>query len=114
MPVQIDTRTIDGLTVVDASGQMMVGNEGETLSQRVKKLAAEGKSKFIVSFSGLTFIDSWGVGELVSSFSTAKKAGGTLKLAGATGHVAEVLRIVRVTTIIEPFDTVEAAAKSFG
>ena len=85
----------------------------ESLSQRVRQLVAEQRLNVVVNVQGLSVIDSSGVGELVASFSTLKRAGGALKVAGPTKLVQDVLRIARIPTIIEVYDTEEAAVNAF-
>src|SRR5205085_10365320 len=95
MSLRIDVRTVGEVTVLDLSGHLIVGQESQSLSQRVKQLVAEQKSKVLLNLKEVTFIDSCGVGELVSSYTTLKKTGGALKLAAPQKMVFEVLRIAR-------------------
>jgi anti-sigma B factor antagonist len=111
--LSIDVREKDGIAVVDVSGRLVLGPEGQDLLQRVKQLIAERRLKILVNFAGLTFIDSCGVGELVASLSSVKKNGGVMKLAGPTALVRDVLRVVRVPTIIDVYDSESEALTSF-
>src|SRR5262245_23300719 len=103
--LSIDERQADGVTVLDLKGRLVFGPEGQTFSQRIKQLVADTQVNLIVNMADVTFIDSCGVGELVSGFSTAKKQHGSLKLVAPTAMVREVLRIMRVSKIIDICDT---------
>lgn len=109
----IDLREKDGVTILDLNGRLVFGPEAQSLSQRVRQLVADGKAQLLVNMSGVTFIDSCGVGELIAGFTTASKSNGTLKLTSPIPLVAEVLRIVRVPKIVEIFEAEEQALASF-
>ncbi len=111
--LEIKTRHAGGVTVLDVSGALIWRSGMESLSQRVRQLVAEQRLNVVVNVQGLSVIDSSGVGELVASFSTLKRAGGALKVAGPTKLVQDVLRIARIPTIIEVYDTEEAAVNAF-
>jgi anti-sigma B factor antagonist len=111
--LSIDEREKNGVTILDLNGRLVFGPDSQTLNQQVKRLVAQQKTRILVNLSGISFIDSCGVGELVASLSTVKKSDGVLKAAAPTSMVKEVLRIVRVTKIIDIYNTEEEALASF-
>lgn len=113
MSLRIDARNVGEVTVLELTGHLVLGLESQTLSQRVKQLVAEQKTRIVVNLKNVAFIDSCGVGELVASYTTLKKNNGALKLAAPQKMVFEVLRLARLPTIVEVFDTEELAVASF-
>jgi anti-anti-sigma factor len=111
--LEIKRREIGNVTVLELSGSLMLGRGSDGLSKHVKQLVAEQRLKIVANMQQLSVIDSAGVGDLVACFSLVKKAGGSFKLAGPTQLVRDVLRIARIPTIIEVYDTEKAAIDSF-
>jgi anti-sigma B factor antagonist len=113
MSLEAKSRESGGVTVVDVIGRLVFGPESRTLNQAVKQLVADGKTQVLLNLQQVTFIDSCGVGEIVAAFSTVKKSGGHLKLCSPTKMVGEVLRLVRVPTLVESFDSETDALAAF-
>ena len=111
--LEINTRDVSGITVLDLKGSLVAGLGLEALAQRFKQLVAEGRVNVVANLKDVSVIDSRGVGDLVASFSSLKKIGGSLKLACPGKFVREVLEITRIATIIQTYDTEEAALKAF-
>jgi anti-sigma B factor antagonist len=111
--LEINTRDVSGITVLDLKGSLVAGLGVEALVRRMKELAAEQRGKVLLNLKDVSVIDSRGVGEVVASFSSLKRSGGSLKLACPTKFVREVLQITRIGTIIDVYDTEEAALKAF-
>ena len=111
--LEINTREVGGITVLDLSGTLMLGRGSDSLGQRIKQLVAEQRLNIVLNVHEVSVIDSSGVGDLVAGFSLVKKAGGSIKLALPSQLVREVLRIARISTIIEVYDTEEAALNAF-
>jgi anti-sigma B factor antagonist len=112
--LHINERDVGGVTVLNLDGSM-VGTSGlDPLSHRIKELVAEQRLHVVVNAASISVIDSSDVGDLVGSFTMLKKAGGSLKVAEPKKMVREVLRIARIPTIIEVFDTEDEAVKAFG
>ena len=87
MPLKIDTREVAHVTILDITGRIVLGEEIGDLRDAVRALVADGKKKIILNLSGVDYIDSSGVGELVGSFTTVRNAGGELKLLNLTQKV---------------------------
>jgi anti-sigma B factor antagonist len=111
--LEISTRDVGGITVLDLKGSMVAGLGVEAFAQRFKQLVADKRVHVLLNLSGVSVIDSRGVGELVASFSSLKRSGGSLKIANPSKFVREVLQITRIATIIEIYDSEEAALKAF-
>ena len=112
MQFSISTRTLDGILVVDCSGRLIFGEESATLRETVKKLLAHSP-QIVLNLRDVTQVDSGGLGTLVSLFTSARTAGGSLKLARLSQRVGDILQVTKLVTIFEIFDDEEKAAKSF-
>ena len=98
--------------MVDCSGRITFGEESATLRDTVKKLLAQSPN-VILNLREVNFIDSGGLGTLVSLFTTARNAGGAVKLARLSQRVGDLLQLTKLVTIFEVFDDEEEAARSF-
>jgi anti-sigma B factor antagonist len=103
------TRVEPDVTVVDLSGRLNLGNTLMSIETYIKRLIDEGSQKVVVHVSELTYIDSAGIGMLVSCFGHAEKSAGELRIAGARDAVAKVFEVVHLDRIV-PLDTDLAAA----
>jgi anti-sigma B factor antagonist len=112
MQLRISTRTLNGILIVDCSGRVVFGEESAILRDTVRKLIAES-SRIVLNLGGVTYIDSGGLGTLVSLYTTARNAGGTVKLANLTQRVGDLLQVTKLLTIFEVFESEEQAAQSF-
>jgi anti-sigma B factor antagonist len=112
MQLRMSTRTIDGIMVVDCSGRVVFGEESASLRDTVKKLLGD-TPKIVLNMREVNFIDSGGLGTLVSLYTTARNAGGALKLASLSQRVGDLLQVTKLVTIFEVFDDEQAAVNSF-
>jgi len=112
MQLRMSTRSIEGVLVVDCSGRLVFGEESASLRDMVKKLLSESP-KLVMNLREVNHIDSGGLGTLVSLYTTARNAGGAVKLASLSKRVGDLLQITKLLTIFEVFDDEEAAARSF-
>ena len=112
MQLKMNTRSIQGVMVVDCSGRIVFGEESAGLRETVKKLLAQSP-KVVLNLREVNYVDSGGLGALVSLFTTARNAGGAVKLASVTRRVVDLLQLTKLVTIFEMFEDEEAAAKSF-
>lgn len=112
MALAITTSKIDEVIVVRLSGVIYFGEESASLRLRVKDLLKNSR-QIVLDLASVTHIDSGGVGTLVGLFTTARKAGGDIKLAELRAHPKEVLQITKLVTIFEIFERAEDAAASF-
>jgi len=112
MQLRMSTRQVDGVLVVDCSGRVVFGEESATLRDTVKKLLAQSP-KVVLNLREVNYIDSGGLGTLVSLYTTARNAGGAVKLARLSQRVGDLLQVTKLLTIFEVFDDEEVAAQSF-
>jgi anti-sigma B factor antagonist len=108
----MSTRTLDGAMVVDCSGRLVFGEESASLRDMIKKLVVESP-RIVLNMQEVNYIDSGGLGTLVSLYTSARNAGGAIKLARLSQRVSDLLQITKLLTIFEVFDDEEKAAKSF-
>jgi anti-sigma B factor antagonist len=112
MQLRMSTRTLEGITVVDCSGRIVFGEESAALRDAVKKLLSESP-KVVLNLRDVTYIDSGGLGTMVSLYTTARNATGALKLARLTQRVDDLLQVTKLVTIFEVFETEQEAVESF-
>jgi anti-sigma B factor antagonist len=111
--VKLTNRQVGDVTVVDAAGRITLGDGASTLRDDIRDLAAKGDKKILMNLSEVSYIDSSGIGELVSGFTTVTNHGGQLKLLGLSKRVKDLLQITKLYTVFEVFDDEAAAVRSF-
>lgn len=99
--------------VVELKGNVMGGPEAAEFSETLKKLLSEGKNKIVIDLSEVKFMNSSGLGMLISGLTTVSKEGGKLKLAGMGDKIESLLMITKLITIFETYENVDAAIASF-
>ena len=114
MSMKISTRQVDGVTILDCSGRITLGEGSITLRENVGQLLAKGQKKILLNLGEINYIDSSGIGELVTAFTTVRKQGGDLKLLNLTKKVHDLLQITKLYTVFDVKDDEAAAVKSFG
>ena len=112
MHLKLSTRTLDGILIVDCGGRIVFGEESALLRDTVKKLLAE-KNQVVLNLSGVTHIDSGGLGTLVALYTTAHNSGGAVKLANLTQRVGDLLQVTKLVTIFDVYDSEQKAVDSF-
>jgi anti-sigma B factor antagonist len=111
--VKLSTRQVGDVTVIDAVGRITLGEGASTFRDTVKDLATKGNQKILLNLSEVSYIDSSGIGELVSGFTTVTNHGGQLKLIGLTKRVKDLLQITKLYTVFEVYDDEAHAVRSF-
>jgi anti-sigma B factor antagonist len=111
--MKISTRQVDGVTIMDCSGRITLGEGSVTLRDTVRELLAKGQKKILLNLAEVNYIDSSGIGELVSAFTTTKNQSGELKLLNLTKKVNDLLQITKLYTVFDVKDDEAAAVKSF-
>jgi anti-sigma B factor antagonist len=111
--VKISTRQVDGVTVLDMSGRITLGEGSVQLRDAVRDLLSKGQKHILLNLGDVTYIDSSGIGELVSAFTTAKNQGGELKLLNLTRKVHDLLQITKLYTVFDVKDDEANAIKAF-
>ena len=113
MKMTTHTRQVAGITIVDISGRIVLGEESATLRNLVCDLLSQGHGKILFNLADVNYIDSSGLGHLVSAFTSVRKQGGALKLLNLTNKVHDVMQITKLYTVFDIMDDEAAAVKSF-
>ena len=106
-------RQVGDVTVVDLNGRIVLGEESAALRSTIGDLLNEGHNKILLNLADVSYIDSSGLGNLVSSFTSVKKQGGELKLLKLTNKVEDVMQITKLYTIFDIKEDEAAAIKAF-
>jgi len=113
--MNISQRTVQKVCVLDIDGPITLGADGsEKLGDKVRSLLQTGEKQVLLNLSGVAYIDSAGLGELVNAFTTVKKQGGSLKLVGVTKKLKDLLVITKLATVFDSYDTEAEALESYG
>lgn len=108
------TRQVDSVNVVDLSGRITLGEGCSQLRELIRDLLAKGHKKILLNLGEVTYIDSSGIGELVSGFTAVSNQGGQLKLLNLTKKVQDLLQITKLLTVFDVHDDESKAIASFG
>ena len=113
MSMKYTTRESGGVTIVDLSGKITMGAGSGTLRDAVRDIVAKGSKKIVLNLGDVNYIDSAGLGELVSAYTAVKNAGGELKLLNLTKKVRDLLVITKLVTVFDVKDDEASAVSSF-
>jgi len=111
--MKTSTRQVNGIVIVDLSGRITLGEGSVLLRDLVRELVTKGQRKILLNLGDVTYIDSSGIGELVSAFTTVRNQGGELKLLNLTKKVHDLLQITKLYTVFDVKDDEAAAVASF-
>jgi anti-sigma B factor antagonist len=109
----IEQRVLGGVTVLDLKGKLVLGDGDGLLRDKVHSLMFQGLKEIVLNLGGLSYMDSAGLGELISAHSTATRNGGHIKIVNLTKRVTDLLAITKVLTVFDVFDSEEEALKTF-
>ncbi len=113
MSVKLTTRQVGDVGVMDATGRITLGEGASTFRETVREMVTKGQKKLLLNLADVTYIDSSGIGELVSGFTTVTNNGGQLKLLHLTKRVRDLLQITKLYTVFEVFEDEAEAIRSF-
>lgn len=111
--MKLDLREKDGVTILVLGGQLTGGGGDEQFREAIDTLVAAGRANILVDFEGVTFMDSTGMGELVSGHRMVERFGGTLKLLNPTQRVHSSLTMAKLLPIFEVYEDEHTALESF-
>jgi anti-sigma B factor antagonist len=114
MQMATSIREAGGVTIVDISGRIVLGEESAALRDVVCDLLSKGQKKILFNLGDVSYIDSAGLGHLVGAFTSVRKQGGELKLLNLTNKVHDVMQITRLYTVFDIMDNESEAVESFG
>jgi anti-sigma B factor antagonist len=107
------SRRVDGVTILDLSGRITLGEGSVVLRDQIRELLGKSEKKILLNLGDVTYIDSSGIGELVSAFTTVRNQGGELKLLNLTKKVHDLLQITKLYTVFDVKDDEASAVKAF-
>src|ERR1700733_1482151 len=113
MSMKFTTRQVNGITVLDLSGKITLGEGSVTIRDAVRDVLATGKNQILLGLGDVNYIDSSGIGELVSALTAVKNAGGSLKLLQLTKKVHDLLQITKLYTVFDIYDDETEAIASY-
>jgi anti-sigma B factor antagonist len=113
MDIRIVERPIDGVTVLDIVGRLVMDRSAQHLKDKINSLISQERTHIVLDLKDVPYIDSSGLGELVAAYGSVMKAGGALKLLNVTSRNHDLLSITRLVTVFESFDSEAEAVRSF-
>jgi anti-sigma B factor antagonist len=113
MALRINEKESEGISILELSGRIVLGDESNQLRTKIKEVLGKGKTRLILDLANVGYIDSAGLGTLVAGYTSAQNQGASMKLANLTKKFDEQLHITKLVTIFEVHETVADAVKSF-
>ena len=111
--LNISERQAGDVTVLDLAGKITIGEGSVSLRSAIRRLIEEGKKKILLNLGQVSYVDSSGIGELVSSFTTINREGGQLKIVNLTQKIQDLLAITKLLTVFDVYDDEATALNSF-
>ena len=111
--MQIDERATGDVKILDMKGRVTLGEGDELLKDKINSLLNQGHRKIILNLADVPYIDSAGLGEIVRTYTTVSRQGGSLKLLNLTKRITDLLSITKLLTVFETFDAEKEAVASF-
>jgi len=110
--LKIDTRQAEGVTILSPQGRIVFGEEAAAFRENLKRVLSSSR-QIVVNLSGVSYIDSGGLGTLVGVYSSARASGADIKLTGLGQRLRDVLQITKLVTVFEVYDSEQEAIASF-
>jgi len=111
--MQIEERNIGDVVVLDLKGKITLGQGDELLKDKVNSLVNQGHRKIVLNLADVPYVDSAGLGEIVRTYTTVSRQGGSMKLLNLTKRITDLLAITKLLTVFETFDIESDAVRSF-
>ena len=111
--MQIEERNVGDVVVLDLKGKITLGQGDELLKDKVNSLVNQGHRKIVLNLADVPYVDSAGLGEIVRTYTTVSRQGGSLKLLNLTKRITDLLAITKLLTVFETFDVESDAVRSF-
>jgi len=111
--MQIEERAVGDVILLDLKGKITLGEGDELLKDKVNSLVNQGHKKIVLNLADVPYIDSAGLGEVVRTYTTVSRQGGSLKLLNLTKRITDLLSITKLLTVFETFDSENEAVRSF-
>jgi anti-sigma B factor antagonist len=111
--LNIKRREVGDVVILELSGKLMGGDDAAVFQDRIKNILGEGKKKILINLGSLSWINSTGLGILISGYTSVKNAGAVLKLANVAERIQSILMITKLATVFDSYSTEEEALASF-
>ena len=111
--MKIEERLVGDVVMLDLKGKITLGEGDELLKDKVNSLVNQGHKKIVLNLADVAYIDSAGLGEVVRTYTTVSRQGGSLKLLNLTKRITDLLSITKLLTVFETFDSENEAVRSF-
>ena len=111
--MQIEERSAGDVMVLDLKGKMTLGEGDELLKDKINSLVHQGRRKIVLNLEQVPYIDSAGLGEIVRTYTTISREGGSMKLLNLTKRITDLLSITKLLTVFETYDNEADAVRSF-
>ena len=111
--MQITERSVGDVMVLDIKGKITLGEGDEQLKDKVNSLVNQGHRKILLNLADVPYVDSAGLGEIVRTYTTVSRQGGSMKLLNLTKRITDLLSITKLLTVFETFDAESEAVRSF-
>src|SRR6266446_4962442 len=111
--MEIEERKVGDVMVLDLRGKITLGEGDELLKDKVNSIVNQGHKKVILNLAAVPYIDSAGLGEIVRTYTTVSRQGGSLKLLNLTKRITDLLAITKLLTVFETYDSEKEALNSF-
>ena len=112
MSLKLSSRVVNGVRIIDCNGRIVFGEEASLLRDAIKRDLAEN-NRILLNLAEVNYIDSGGIGTMVSLFTSARNAGGDIKLLHLTKRVGDLLQITKLITVFESYDDEQKAVNAF-
>ena len=113
MALYMVEKLVEGVTILDLRGRLVLGEETLALRERVKRLVAGGNKRIVLNLEELAYMDSSGLSALISGFVSVRNQGGELKLLKLTKRVSDLMQITKLSTVFDIYGTLDDAQRSF-
>ena len=113
MSVKLNTRQVGEVSVVDVAGRITLGEGSSALRDLIRDMVGKGQKKILLNLGDVSYIDSSGIGELVSGYTTVTNSGGDLKLLNLNKRVKDLLQITKLYTVFDVHEDEASAIRAF-
>lgn len=111
--MKIEERALENVVVLDLKGKLTIGEGDELLKETIQKLMEKGHNNLLLNLEGVPYVDSAGLGEIVRTYTTVSRQGGSLKLLNLTKRITDLLAITKLLTVFDTFESEADAVSSF-
>lgn len=111
--MKLSSRLVDGITVLDVEGKVLLGEGDIQIKQAIDDLLAQGRKKYLLNLAKVPYIDSAGLGQIIRCFTAIRKSGGTLKLLSPNAKVIDLLTVTKLVNVFDWYNDESGALNSF-